>query len=168
MPEIMCPVCGISWNSMDTACNSVRISLALEAKVNDQWPQIAVGIDQHRFDIPPLAEIPDVLVLEHRLEPGCHRLWIDIGDPALFEIDPHMAVVIDSVRFQHVRDDFKIFSSYQPQYPRHWIRENQLQDRTLSPVIHSNYLGWPGRWWIDFETPVYAWIHQKLNLGWLI
>jgi len=37
-----------------------------------------------------------------------------------------------------------------------------------SPVIIANYLGWDGRWFLDFSTPIYRWIHQRLDLGWLI
>lgn len=148
--------------------NAVRITLDLRAKVRDVWPTVVVGIDQHRFHMPTLSELQAPVILELSLAPGTHQLWIDVGDAQAFDQDPEMAIIVESVKFQHLADEFRTSSEYRPQYPEHWIQENQDAGQTLAPVIHSNYLGWPGRWWIDFETPVYAWLHRKLNLGWLI
>ena len=108
------------------------------------------------------------MTLERDLRPGSHKIWIRVGDQDLFAQDPHMALIIKSVRFQYLSDEFAVYSCYAPQYPDHWIMENLAHGRHLPNVIHSNYLGWPGLWWVDFDTPIYAWLHQKLNLGWLI
>ena len=37
-----------------------------------------------------------------------------------------------------------------------------------NPVLQPHtYLGWNGRWVLEFETPVFTWIHRLEDLGWL-
>jgi hypothetical protein len=79
-------------------------------------------------------------------------------------VDGDMAVIIDSIKFQNFNHDFKIFSQYFPDYPSDW----RADGHDCPKAIHSNYLGWNGIWTLDFETPIYRWIHQRLDLGWLI
>jgi hypothetical protein len=148
--------------------NNIKVVLDLHAKVNDIWPTISIGIDDHRFDILSLVKSNQSVIIDHVLEPGTHKLWIDIGDTVAFSKDPTMAIIVKSIRFQNLQDELAIFSYYQPHYPDHWIEENRRDGRELPAIIHSNYLGWPGRWWLDFDTPIYRWLHQRLNLGWLI
>ena len=35
------------------------------------------------------------------------------------------------------------------------------------PSLQSNYLGWNGEWTLDFTTPIFTWIHETQNLGWI-
>jgi hypothetical protein len=79
-------------------------------------------------------------------------------------VNSDMAVIINSVKFQNLEHDFKIFSKYVPTYPEDW----RASGRDCTEVIHSNYLGWNGTWSLEFETPIYRWIHHRLDLGWLI
>jgi hypothetical protein len=165
MHETMCLVSWNFYNSMVIKSSSVRVTLALELKIAQVMPQIRIGIDDHVFDAVPCT---GSVVLERDLVPGPHRVWIEIGDQDLFAQDPDMALIVRSVRFQHLPDEFTVHSCYAPHYPEHWIQQNLQQGRQLPAQIHSNYLGWPGLWWVDFHTPIYAWLHQKLDLGWLI
>jgi hypothetical protein len=79
-----------------------------------------------------------------------------------------MAVIIDRVSFQSVDHDFKIYSRYQPDYPEIWLQEQVSLGQPPAREIHSNYLGWNGKWFLDFQTPIYQWIHQRMGLGWLV
>lgn len=97
------------------------------------------------------------VIIDTKVVPGKHQLRIELRDkPARISPDePDSALIIQNVKFQHVDQDFKIFSEYQ-------------SDNINSEKIHSNYMGHNGIWYLDFETPIYQWIHQKINLGWLI
>ena len=77
-----------------------------------------------------------------------------------------MAVEIESVTFEGMTlDRFKWSNKYYPDYPEPWASE---QSEPLPKVRQSaTYLGWNGRWELEFETPVFTWIHRLENLGWI-
>jgi len=74
--------------------------------------------------------------------------------------DPSTAVEILSVSFFGITDpQFAWAGMYTPVYPPHWPGPKELPGQT--------YLGWNGVWALEFSVPVFSWMHQKLNLGWL-
>ena len=74
--------------------------------------------------------------------------------------DPSTAVEIVSVSFFGITDpQFAWAGVYTPVYPPHWLGPKELPGQT--------YLGWNGVWKLEFSVPVFSWMHQKLNLGWL-
>jgi hypothetical protein len=79
-----------------------------------------------------------------------------------------MAVVINSLRFQNLDEDFRIYGKYYPEYPEPWATEQRQNNIDLPKCCYADYLGWNGKWQMQFCTPIYPWIHKTLNLGWLI
>jgi hypothetical protein len=74
--------------------------------------------------------------------------------------DPDTAVEIVSVSFFGITDpQFAWSGTYAPVYPAHLTGPAELPGQT--------YLGWNGIWTLKFSVPVFSWMHQKLNLGWL-
>lgn len=74
--------------------------------------------------------------------------------------DPDTAVEIVSVSFFGITNpQFAWAGVYTPTYPAHWSGDEILPGQT--------YLGWNGTWQLEFSVPVFSWMHQKLNLGWL-
>jgi hypothetical protein len=74
--------------------------------------------------------------------------------------DPDTAVEIVSVSFFDITNpQFAWAGVYTPNYPSHWTGPDILPGQT--------YLGWNGTWQLEFSVPVFSWMHQKLNLGWL-
>jgi len=74
--------------------------------------------------------------------------------------DPTTAVEIVSVSFFGITDPRFVWAGvYRPDYPAHLTGPSEL------PGQH--YLGWNGIWQLEFSVPVFTWMHQKLNLGWL-
>lgn len=74
--------------------------------------------------------------------------------------DPSTAVEIVSVSFFDITDPKFVWAGvYTPHYPAHLTGPREL------PGQH--YLGWNGTWELEFSVPVFSWMHQKLNLGWL-
>lgn len=147
--------------------NKVKIYLDLRCRYTDIIPKISISIDDVMTINRGLDQI-DPCLIDIDLGPGRHRLCIDFNDAAALAQDPNISIEVRSLKLQNLPDEFNIYSFYRPMYPKHWVEENLALGKRLDPVIHSNCIGWCGQWWIDFETPIYAWIHKRLNLGWLL
>lgn len=83
--------------------------------------------------------------------------------------DRDKAVVIKSIRFNNIGTDKMLWQGrYHPCYPEPWAtqQKNAGQELPESLVAHT-YLGWNGIWMLDFEIPVFTWIHQIEDLGWI-
>jgi hypothetical protein len=80
--------------------------------------------------------------------------------------DSVTAVEIMNVSFFGIQDPkFAWAGTYTPIYPEPWTSEQPASlPCTISP---HTYLGWNGTWRLDFSVPVFTWIHQVQNLGWL-
>jgi len=149
---------------MDMKKNSLIIRLNLSFQIVETLPDISIQLDNKIILEGRQSNKNLNLTIDQQVCTGPHSLTIDFKNKNYNECTDNkdMAVIIDQVKFQYLPDDFKIYSWYQPQYPDSWLKHQP----TSKPVIHSNYLGWNGRWGFDFETPIYAWIHRRLNLGW--
>jgi hypothetical protein len=76
------------------------------------------------------------------------------------DFDPATAVEVTGVSFFGITDpQFAWAGVYTPVYPTHLTGPKTLPGQT--------YLGWNGTWTLEFSVPVFSWMHQKLNLGWL-
>jgi len=132
-------------------------------------PLITVCLDDEILLHGPQSEARQCLSIQRHLGLGDHRIEIkyhNMHKPR--PQDPDMAVVIDSVRMQNLDHDFSIYSRYQPCYPEIWLQQQTAVGNTCAREIHSNYLGWNGTWFLDFQVPIYSWAHQKMGLGWLL
>ena len=75
--------------------------------------------------------------------------------------DPDTAVIIKQISFFGIADPKFIWAgAYYPDYPEHY------PDKT-SPLPGHGYLGWNGIYRLEFSVPVFTWIHQTLDLGWI-
>lgn len=80
--------------------------------------------------------------------------------------DPSTAVIIKQLSFFGIHDPkFAWAGEYRPQYPEPWY---SLQSIKPKEVLASHpYLGWNGTWTLEFDVPVFTWIHQIQNHGWI-
>ena len=82
------------------------------------------------------------------------------------ELDHNMAVIVDSVEFFGITDPKFVWAgTYTPNYPEPWYSE-QIE-KPLAQLPQQNYMGWNGIWRLDFSVPVFTWMHQTMNLGWI-
>jgi hypothetical protein len=97
------------------------------------------------------------------LPKGTHSFILEFNNKT--NETPDMAVIIDRVEFEGIATDRMNWAGlYYPVYPEPWASTQT----NLAPVVkHSTYLGWNGRWELPFTTPIFHWIHQLENLGWI-
>lgn len=80
------------------------------------------------------------------------------------------AVIIRSVGIEGLRyDSFLHATRYRPIYSQGYYDYAQRQGLEVSPVIHSNYLGFNGEWYLEFTWPTFEWIYnlETSGLGWV-
>ena len=74
--------------------------------------------------------------------------------------DPTTALIIEQIQFNEITDPKFVWAGvYRPNYPIHLTGDHELK--------YHNYLGWNGVWRLDFNVPIYTWIHKTLDLGWI-
>jgi hypothetical protein len=79
------------------------------------------------------------------------------------------AVIIESVSFFNIADPRFIWAGiYEPEYPEPWATEQRDLGVVLKPQLtNETCLGWNGKWTLTFTVPVFTWMHQVQNLGWI-
>ena len=92
--------------------------------------------------------------------------WIQILFDNKPQSDHSMAVIVDQVEFFGITDSKFVWAGvYIPDYPEPWY--SQQATKPADKLLQHNYLGWNGCWRLDFDVPVFTWMHRTLNLGWL-
>lgn len=80
--------------------------------------------------------------------------------------DPTTQVVIRSISFFGIEDPKFIWAgTYRPHYPEPWF--SQQTTRPSSELTAVSCLGWNGIYSLRFSVPVFTWMHQVQNLGWI-
>jgi hypothetical protein len=93
-----------------------------------------------------------------------HKLVLEFAGKTNETAD--QAVIIEAVSIEGLTlDRFKWAGKYYPIYPEPWASE---QEESL-PAVRENatYLGWNGSWELEFTVPIFTWVHQLENLGWI-
>lgn len=145
--------------------SNVKINFSFDCLYIKTLPKINILLDKQLHQTLELSK-PTELLIEENLSQGLHSLIVEFTNKNYQETskDKDMAVLINLVKFQYINYDFKIFGRYFPDYPEPWAS----QQPCLAKEVYSSYLGWNGKWEMDFEVPIYPWIHKKLQLGWLL
>jgi hypothetical protein len=126
------------------------------------YPQIAVGLDDTVLVRGKLHK-PQEFGWHHHLHEGTHRIWVDLLDKT--DDSPDQFVEIEWVEIEGMRlDRVKWRGVYEPRYPESWASQ---QKDLPARRVGETYLGWNGRWTLDFSVPIYTWLHEVEHLGWL-
>lgn len=77
------------------------------------------------------------------------------------ELDPYTAVEIARLDMFGISDPRFLWAGvYRPNYPAHLSQQ--------PPVLPGQtYLSWNGTYRLTVTVPVFVWMHQTLNMGWL-
>jgi hypothetical protein len=136
----------------------VKISVTLCPVDN---PEVKIGING---DLRPVRlDKTQTINFEFESDGSC-ELTVELINKTAQE-----AVVIESISFFDIEDPkFAWAGVYTPVYPEPWATEQQDQGVVLKPhLCPHTYLGWPGKWTLTFDVPVFTWIHRVQNLGWI-
>ena len=137
-----------------------KIDLYLKPVLSDQAPVVFVGVpgkvESHKL------EHEKHIHLEFDAAVG----WLEINFNNKPEHDINMAVIIDRIEFFGITDPRFVWQGvYTPKYPEPWY--SQQKEKPPEQLPQQNYMGWNGRWRLDFDVPVFTWMHRTLDLGWL-
>jgi hypothetical protein len=145
----------------------VKLDIHLRSIWHDNPPEINIGInddiqriilkDNQTFHYEFTADNTSILSVELLNKTDADT----IPDKGLDK-----AVIIESVNFFGIHDSRFVWAGeYQPNYPEPWYSEQTIKP---APLLKSHtYLSWNGKWTLTFEVPVFTWIHQMQNLGWI-
>lgn len=107
------------------------------------------------------------------LAQGPQRLSIYFLNKTDQDTQPHLgldkAVVIESISFFGISDPrFVWLGVYAPIYPEPWASEQRQQGNNLpAEITFVDRLSWNGHWHLDFDLPIFTWMHRVQNHGWL-
>lgn len=79
------------------------------------------------------------------------------------------AVEIEAIDFFGISDPRFVWQGrYRPRYPEPWYSQQVARGQTpREELINIERLGWNGTWTLDFDLPIFTWIHRVQNLGWI-
>ena len=137
-----------------------KVAVTLTPKLDDIAPEVFVSVPGHvvRHTLRETQRIE----LEFDAPVG----WLEIVFMNKPELDHNMAVIVDQVEFFGITDARFVWAGvYTPKYPEPWYSQQTSPPPAKLP--QHNYMGWNGVWRLDFDVPVFTWIHQTLSLGWI-
>lgn len=77
------------------------------------------------------------------------------------DLDPVTAVIVKRISFFGISDPKFVWAgTYCPDYPEHY-------EHKIASLPGQEYLGWNGTYQLDFSIPVFTWMHQIKNFGWI-
>ena len=139
---------------------NLKFSLTVEpVGYGDRWPNFYIKIDNVLQDQGTLHKEAtynfDVL-----LEDGAHTVAVGftnkLDDDTIAtnnKIVADKAIVVKTINIEgYELTDFIYRGRYYP---------NNREE------MSSNYLSWNGEWRLDVTTPIFTWIHETQQLGWI-
>lgn len=132
---------------------------------DDVVPEIAVTIDQELLFSGPLTQSRTIQIDQSFDSSTPHRLCVEFfnkkDSDTKIDTGQDKAVIIKEIEFFEIKSPRFVWAGeYRPVYPSHM--------RDQSPILkYHNYLGWNGIWYLDFTVPIFTWIHQVEDLGWI-
>jgi hypothetical protein len=148
----------------------VKLAVTLRPVWHQDPPRIRVGIDNNLTEI----DLRETVTINFDFEsnsPG--QLSVELLNKQDSDTVPQQgldkAVIVESVSFFGIKDPKFVWAGvYTPDYPEPWATQQRSQGVALKQHLTShNYLGWNGKWALTFTVPVFTWIHQTQDLGWI-
>lgn len=153
---------------MVTKLYQTDIAIAVSPTYHSTCPEILYGID-HDLVLRSLTE-PCVLHFNQLLTAGSHSVIIDFVNKSDSDCVPDQGldkyITIGDITVNGISlPRFNWLATYEPVFPEPWYSQ---QNPRPNPVqTGETHLGWNGRWQLKFSAPVFSWIHQLENMGWV-
>jgi hypothetical protein len=138
----------------------VQLAVTLTPKIGIAVPEVQISVPGHC--VTHVLQQTKKIQLEFVADSG----WLEINFCNKPTLDHDMAVIVDSVEFFGVSDPKFVWQGvYRPKYSEPWY--SQQCPTPASTLSNCNYLGWNGQWRLEFDVPVFTWMHQVQDLGWI-
>lgn len=148
----------------------VNLELVLRPIWHDDAPRVRVGC----HDIIQELVLDRIRTISFDfVGQGSQVLSIDFLNKISRDTRPDLgldkAVVIEKISFFGITDPRFVWEGrYRPIYPEPWASEQRALGQALPDVLgNQDRLSWNGHWWLDFDLPVFTWIHHVQDLGWI-
>lgn len=154
---------------MVTKLYSTQAEICLIPRWHLDPPVVSVKLDREVIFQGAIKE-PIKIQFDQDLEPGSHDLQIEFTNKTEkdtnLDLNLDKAVIIDHIVFNKICSPKFVWQGiYRPNYPEPWL--SQQENPPPAELKYHNYLGWNGQWTLTFQTPIFTWIHQVENLGWI-
>jgi hypothetical protein len=133
----------------------VDVSIKLRPIYHEEPPEIRVGVNGHLSPC-TLSETKDYRFQFYSDKPSTLQVEFLNKNPAdtVPDLNLDKVVVIESVSFFGITDSrFAWAGIYHPV--------------ERDPMPSHTYLSWNGTWTLNFEVPVFTWMHRTQALGWI-
>lgn len=147
----------------------IMYKLCGSIKIKPIWwndaPKILVKLDDEILYNDEILETTSIPFNKHILN-GKHFLFVNFlnkgYNDTILEENKDKAVIVESVEFFGIIDPRFIWnkSYYKPEYPEDYHNK-------IDQLNGHNYLSWNGIWCLEFTSPIFTWIHDVTNLGWI-
>lgn len=148
----------------------VELDICLQSVWHDNPPEINIGIDDHIQKI----ILTDNQVFHYEFMADDRSTFtVELLNKTDADTIPatglDKAVIIESVSFFGISDPkFAWAGVYEPKYPEPWASQQRSQGVVLRQHLSpQTYLGFNGKWTLAFSVPVFKWMHQVQDLGWI-
>lgn len=148
----------------------VELAVKLEPEWHISPPRVIVSCHDQIHDI--RLDRPRTVRFAFRAE-GQQTLQIQLTDKTDEHSRPDLgldqAVMISAISFFGIYDPRFVWTGvYRPEYPEPWYTQQIQQGQApQAELINVDRLGWNGQWQLEFDLPVFTWIHHVQNLGWI-
>lgn len=151
---------------MDTDLYKVAVSLEITPRWKSTPPLARITLDNELIWDACLEHVKS-FEFDRHLQKGDHALAIEMYDKP--ELDGDQALQISRLRLGGIHSQLFVWHGiYRPLYPEPWASEQKALGIDLRPELqNTDYLGWNGTWYLRFSCPIFTWIHQVENLGWI-
>ena len=154
---------------MATSLYHLDLSLVLEPRCSDTSPYVIVNVNDETIYKGYLDKTTTFNSV-HRLPAQTNKLTVEFTNKTNQDTDLanniDKAVIVESITFNRITSPKFIWAgTYQPDYPEPWLSEQTVPPEKM--LTAHNYLSWNGVWTLEFTTPIFTWIHQTENLGWI-
>lgn len=131
---------------------------------DNAWPELSVMMDRDLLFSGELKK--SISIKFDKLSPSTtHSLSVEFYNKTDSDTDINTgrdkAIIIKEIEFFGITSPRFVWAgNYRPEYPSHMTDQPKI-------LKYHNYMGWNGVWCLDFTTPIFTWIHQIEDLGWI-
>lgn len=155
---------------MDIQVRDVVLDLELEPVFWQRAPEIRIEFNNTILFNGELSETKQFTWTLNAADSNRLSVFLSNKVDADSQNGKDMAVTVNCIGIEGFHyQSFMHATRYRPEYSAGYYRYAQEKNITVEPVIHANYLGFNGEWFLEFTWPTFTWIYnlETDGLGWI-